>query len=236
MPITDKIAVITGATGQLGPVIARAFASSGAKLALCATSQDELTALATELGFPESRVFTEARDLMDEASATALADAVIARYGRADILIHLVGGYQNSTLLGMEIETWEYMMNLNLRTAMNALRAFLPYLIANGWGRVITLSSVVAEKPTAHSAAYSAAKAGLEALTLAAAQEVKDKGATANVVVIKALETPEERARAAGAKSTGWVTPEEVASLLLYLCSDDAGALNGARLPVYGRS
>ncbi len=234
MPITDRIVVITGATGQLGPAVARVFASNGAKLALCATSQDELTALDNELGFPDSRVFTDSRDLMVEASATALADAVIAHYGRADILIHLVGGYQDSPLLDMETETWEYLINLNLRTGMNVIRSFLPYLTANGWGRIITFSSVVADRPTANSAAYSAAKAGLEALTLAVAQEVKEKGVTANVVVIKTLDVPEERARA-GTKATGWVTPDEVAQLLLYLCSDEASAINGARIPVYGR-
>ncbi len=234
MPLTDRIVVITGATGQLGPVVARVFASNGAKLALCAPNPDELTALSNELGFPESRVFTVARDMMDEASAQALADAVIEHYGGVDVVIHLIGGYRNSPLLDMPTETWEYLMNLNLRTALNVIRAFLPYLIANGWGRIITLSSVVAERPTANSAAYSAAKAGLEALTLAAAQESKDKGVTANVVVIKTLDVPEERAKA-GAKTTGWVTPDEVAQLLLYLCSDEAGAINGARLPMYGR-
>lgn len=235
MPLTDKITVITGATGQLGPVVARVFAANGAKLALSAPNQDELTALVDQLGYPESRVFTSPRDLMDEAAATSLADAVIAQYGRADILINLIGGYQNSPLYGLDTETWEYMMNLNLRTAMNALRAFLPYLLANGWGRIITLSSVVAEKPTAQSAAYSAAKAALEALTLAVAQEVKEGGVTANVVVIKTLDTPEERAKSPNAKTSGWVTPEEVAALLVYLCSDEAGAINGARIPLYGR-
>ncbi len=234
MPLTDRIVVITGATGQLGPAVARVFASNGAKLALCATSPDELMGLFIELGFPDSRVFTEARDVMEEASTTALADAVIAHYGRADILIHLVGGYQNTPLLDMETEAWEYILNLNLRTGMNVIRAFLPYLTANGWGRIITFSSVVAERPNANSAAYSAAKAGLEALTLAVAQEVKDRGVTANVVVIKTLDVPEERAKA-GTKATGWVTPDEVAKLLLYLCSDEAGAINGARIPVYGR-
>ncbi len=233
MPLTDKIAVITGATGQLGPAVARVFASHGARLALSATSPEELGTLVLELGFPESRVFTSPRDLMDEASAVALADAVIERFGRADILLHLVGGYQNSPLLDLPTEAWEYMINLNLRTGMNLLRAFLPYITANGWGRIVTLSSPLAERPSAQSAAYSAAKAALEALTLATAQEVKDKGATANVVVIKTLDTPEERAKVG--KPPGSVTPEDVAHLLLYLCSDEAASINGARLPLYGR-
>ncbi len=235
MALTNKVAVITGATGPLGPVVARALANAGAKLTLVATNADELAGLASDLGFPESRVFTAVRDLMDEASAVALADAVIEHYGRADILIHLVGGYQVGALSGLELETWEYMINLNLRAAMNVLRAFLPYLTANGWGRIVTLSSVLAERPTAHSAAYSAAKAGLEALTLAAAQEVKDKGATANVIVIRTLDTAEERAKMVEGKTAGWVKPEEVAAVILFLCSDEAGAINGGRIPAYGR-
>lgn len=236
MSLTNKVAVITGATGPLGRPVAQAFANAGARLALVATSEDELAGMASELQFPERRVYTTARDLMEEASAISLADAVIEHYGRADILIHLVGGYQSGALSGLDLETWEYMINLNLRAAMNLMRVFLPYLTANGWGRVVTLSSILADRPTAQSAAYSAAKAGLEALTLAAAQEVRDKGATANVVVIRTLDTPEERARSGEAKTAGWVRPDEVAAVLLFLCSDEAGSINGARIPMYGRA
>lgn len=235
MPLTNKVAVVTGATGPLGRPVAQAFANAGARLALVATSEDELAGLAAELQFPERRVFTTARDLMEEASAISLADAVIEHYGRVDILIHLMGGYQSGALAGLDLETWEYMLNLNLRAAMNLLRVCLPYLTANGWGRIVTLSSVLADRPTVQSAAYSAAKAGLEALTLAAAQEVRDKGGTANVLVIRTLDTPEERARSGESRTAGWVRPEEVAAVLLFLCSDEAGAINGARIPMYGR-
>jgi NAD(P)-dependent dehydrogenase (short-subunit alcohol dehydrogenase family) len=235
MPLTNKVAVISGATGPLGPPVARALAVAGARLALVSTNADELAGVVTELGFPDTRIFTTTRDLMDEASAISLADAVIEHYGRVDILIHLVGGYQSGGLTGLELETWEYMLNLNLRAAMNLLRVFLPFLTANGWGRIVTLSSVLAERPTIHSAAYSASKAALEALTMAAAQEVKDKGASANVIVIKTLDTPEERAKTRDSKTMGWVKPEEVAALILFLCSDEAGAINGARIPMHGR-
>ena len=235
MPLTNRIAVITGATGQLGPAIARVLATNGAKLALCAPNADDLTSLALNLGFPESRVLTSPRDLMDEASALALADEVIAYYGHVDILIHLVGGYQSSPLLSLPTETWEYMLNLNLRTAMNVMRALLPYLTANGWGRIITLSSALADRPSANSAAYSAAKAGLEALTLAVAQEGKDKGLTANVLLVKTIESAQDRAAAPAGKPTAGVTPEEVAALALFLCSDDSGSISGTRIPLYGR-
>ncbi len=234
MPLTDKIAVITGATGQLGPVVARVFAAHGVRIAVTATSADELSAMVQKLGLPNSRIFSTPRDLMDEASAVALADAVIERYGRADILVHLVNGYQAGALYDLATEAWDYMINLNLRTALNVIRAFLPYMDANNWGRIITLSSPLADKPNAQSAAFSSAKAGLEALTMAVAQEVREKGITANVVVVKTIDTPEARA-AMGGRSPGSASPEEIANLMLYLCSDEAGAVNGARIPLYGR-
>src|SRR5207249_10689312 len=99
-----------------------------------------------------------------------------------------------------------------------------PFLTANGWGRIVTISSVVAERPTGRSVAYSASKAGLEALPIAVALEVTERGVTANVLVIRALETPETRATEGEAKKPPSTRPEEVAALLLFLCSDDGGA------------
>ncbi len=233
MPLTDKIAVITGATGQLGPVVARVFASHGIRVALCAPNQDELAGVVSKLGLPNSRIMSVPLDLMSESAAVSLADAVIARFGRADILVHLVSGYQESAIYGLATEAWDYMMNLNLRTTLNVIRAFLPFLAANNWGRIITTSTPLAEKPNAQSAAYSASKAGMEALMLAAAQEGRDKGITANIIVVKTIDLPETRG--AGSRPPGAASPEEIANLMLYLCSDEAAAVNGARIPMYGR-
>ncbi len=233
MPLTDKIAVITGATGQLGPVVARVFASHGIRVALCATSQDELNGVMAKLGLPKSRIMSVSLDLMNEASAVSLADAVIGQYGRADILVHLTSGYQESPIYGLATEAWDYMMNLNLRTTLNVIRAFLPFMAANSWGRIITTSTPLVEKPTAQSAAYSASKAGMEALMYATAQEGRDKGITANVIVVKTIDVPE--ARTSGGRPPGAASPEEIANLMVYLCSDEAAAVNGARIPIYGR-
>lgn len=233
MSLTDKVAVIIGASGQLGPAVARAFAIAGAKIVLVGTRMDTLVTLQKELGFPESRVMLYAADASAPAAMQELADAVQRRFKRADILLHLVGGYRGGNLRETPPEVWEEMLNLNLRTAVNAMRAFLPLLTANGWGRIVTISSGVTQAPPANSTAYVAAKAALEALTLAVAQEVKAHGVTANVVLIRALDTPAERARQPN-KTTGWVRPEQVAATLLFLCSDEGGAINGARIPVYG--
>ncbi len=235
MPLTDKVAIVIGATGQLGPAVAKAFAHSGARLVLVSTNQERLALLFNELGFRESRVMTHVANAMDEAAMHHLADAVTVRFGRADILLHLAGGYRGGSLRDTPGDVWEYLLNLNLRTAVNSMRAFLPLLTANNWGRIITISSGITQAPPANVAAYVTAKAALETMTVAVAQEVKDKNITANVVLIRSLDTPAERARQPERK-TGWVRPEDVAATLLFLCSDEGGAITGARIPVFGGS
>lgn len=233
MSLTDKVAVIVGATGQLGPATARAFAHQGAKLVLVSSQEEGLATLSRELGFPETRVMIHTADAMDPAAMQELADKVTLRFGRTDILLHLAGGYRGGALRNTTGEDWDYMLNLNLRTAVNAIRAFLPLLTTYGWGRIVTISSGVTQAPPPNVAAYVTAKAALETMTLAVAKEVQDKGVTSNVVLIRALDTPAERAKQPD-KKTGWVTPEDVAATLLFLCSDEAGAITGARIPVNG--
>jgi NAD(P)-dependent dehydrogenase (short-subunit alcohol dehydrogenase family) len=231
MPLTNRVAILIGASGQLGPAVSKAFAHAGAKLVLVGTHPEPLAQLFQELGFRESRVMTHAADASDPAAMGALAQTVKTRFGHADILLHLAGAYRGGSLLETTDEIWEQMLDVNLRTAIHSTRAFLPLLLENNWGRIVTISSGVTQNPPANSMAYVTAKAALETMTLALAQEVKDKPITANVVLIRALDTPAERAKQPN-KKTGWVKPEEVAATLLFLCSEEAGAINGARIPV----
>jgi len=233
MPLTDKVAILIGATGHLGPAVARAFAHAGVRLVLVSHQSDDLAALFRELGFRESRVYTHTADALDESAVEELVNTVKQRFGRADILLHVTGGYRGGGLLETTDETWDAMLNINLRTAVTTIRAFLPLLSATGWGRIVTISSGITQSPPASSIAYVTAKAALETMTVAVAQEVKDKGVTANVVLIRALDTPTERAKQPD-KRTGWVRAEDVAATLLFLCTDEGGAINGARVPVFG--
>ena len=233
MPITNRVAVVIGATGQLGPAVAKAYAHAGARLVLVSTEQEALNALTHDLGFRESRVLPLVADALNAEAMQTLAQTVKARFGRADILLHLTGAYRNGGMLDTTDELWEHMLDANLRTAIHSLRAFLPLLVENNWGRILTISSAATQNPPAHSVAYVTTKAALETLTLAAAQETKDKNITANVVLIRALDTPAERAKQPN-KTTGWVKPEDVAATLLFLCSEEGGAINSARVPVFG--
>ncbi|HMA37479.1 MAG TPA: SDR family oxidoreductase [Chloroflexia bacterium] len=120
-------------------------------------------------------------------------------------------------------------------TTLHVLQAFGPALVSNGWGRVIAVSSPFAARPQANGAAYAVGKAAQEALLGSLAEEVADTGVTANLLLVRTIDAQHERAQARTAKNAAWTSPEEVAAAILYLCSAEAGAINGARLPLYGR-
>ncbi|MCG3140541.1 MAG: 3-oxoacyl-[acyl-carrier-protein] reductase FabG [Anaerolineae bacterium] len=233
MALTNRVAVIMGATGQLGPAVAKAFADAGVRLVLVAPDQAALDALFQTLGYRESRVMLYAADSLDEQALHALAQAVQERFGRLDIVAHLTTAYRGGGLLDTTDEMWQDMFEENLQTALYAARALTPLLIKNEWGRILTISSGVTQNPPPGSLAYLTAKSALETFTLALANEFKSKHITANVVLLRALDTPAERAKQPN-KTTGWVKPEEVAATLVFLCSDEAGAITGARIPVVG--
>ncbi len=229
------MAVITGATGGLGRVVTRRFAEEGARLALFSTNAERLEQLARAQKLPEERWLIRAVDLRDPGATQMAANAVIEKFGRAEILLHLVGGWAGGKKL---VETAPNqvaeMLQQHLWTLLHLTRAFVPHLVANRWGRVIVISSPNASRPPANAAPYAIAKAAQEALMLTLAQEVKDSGVTANIIQVKTIDAEHARDRTPTPKNLSWTTPEEIAAMILYLCSDEARVVNGARIPLYG--
>lgn len=234
MSLENRIAVITGATGGLGRVVARRLAEEGARLALLSTDSSRLAALAGELSLPQERWLARAVDLTDGAGAQAAAEAVVAKYGRIDILLHLVGGWTGGkTVTQTAVEEVASMLQQHLWTTFHVAQAFVPHLVTNGWGRIIAVSAPAATRPAAKSAAYAAGKAAQEALLLTLAQELAGSGVTANLLVVRAIDAQHRRDRERTAETANWTTPEEIASAIVYLCSDAAGVVNGAHIPLY---
>jgi NAD(P)-dependent dehydrogenase (short-subunit alcohol dehydrogenase family) len=225
--MTDRVVVITGATGQLGEVVARRFADDGARLALLAREEESCIGLAMSLPGGAKRHRGVAVDLSDGASAVAAADTIRERLGPASVLLHLVGGYAGGTPFadGAD-EEFRHLLDLNLWSTIHALRAFLPDVIAAEHGRIVTVSTFVAATPTAKHAAYAASKAAVEALTISVARDLAGTTATSNVVVLRAIgdEKPTEQ------------RPEEIAAVMAFLCSPEAGTINGQRIPLIGRA
>ncbi len=233
MSLKDRVAVIAGAAGGLGPTVCRAFAGTGASLALVGSRPEPLQALAAELSLPAERVLTHAANLTDPAAVAGLAGAVQAKFGKAEIVIHLVGGYKGGTpLADLDLAEVEAMLDQHLRTTFHMVRAFLPLTLAARWGRFVVVSTPMAQNPAAKQGAYAIGKAAQDVLMMTLAQELKGTGVTANCLQVKSIES----APPDPAKPRTGTAPAEIAAALLWLCSDEAGATNGARLPLFGRA
>ena len=185
----NRVVVITGATGGLGQLAARAFAEQGASLALLSTDQDKLDSLARDLNLPDDRILTQAANLLDESAVRDSAEAVSAKFGRVDALIHLVGGWTGGkTIAESDADDFKFMLDQHAWTTIHLLRAFSPKLAANGWGRVIAVTSPLATNPSAKMGPYAVGKAAQETLLMTLADEFAGTDVTANVIQVKAID------------------------------------------------
>ena len=223
----ERVVAITGATGRLGGVVSARFAEAGFRLAVLGRAEEEAANLAASLPGGADRHVGLSADLSKVASAEAAAAAIGDRLAPASILLHLVGGYAGGTPFA-ESDPGELkaQIELNFWTTANAIRAFLPDVAAAENGRIVTMSTFVATAPTPKHAAYAASKAAAEALTISVARDLAGTTSTANIVVVRSI---------GSAKPTD-TRPEEIAAAMLWLCSPEAGATNGQRIPLIGRA
>ncbi len=220
-----KIVVITGATGALGNKTAQAFAGRGHSLVLLDNDQTKLDALTRDLSLPDERLFARVVDLRDGSAVRATAEAVAAKFGRVQALIHLVGGWSGGkTLVEAGAEDLDSMLGQHVWTTFHLFQSFAPQLAQNGWGRVMIVSASTVPTPPGKTGTYAAAKAAQENLVLTLAAELKEKGATANIIQVRAIDV--------GNQGTG-TTPDEIVAAMLYLFSEEASKINGARIPLY---
>lgn len=234
---TDQVAVVTGAGGNLGGAVAHAFYTGGARLVLVDRSIDRLAVTYPPEQFAPARVHFAAADLTDEASVSALVGGALDRFGRIDILANTVGGYRAGTPVHeTPLETWEFMLALNARTAFLISKAVIPAMLAQGRGKIVHVAARGGLAGTANHSAYAAAKSAVIRLVETLAAELRHKGVNVNCVLPGTIDTPQNRQAMPDADYSKWVTPEAIADVILFLASDAARAVNGAAVPVYGRS
>ena len=221
----SKTIVITGATGALGGKAAQAFAAGGHSLALLDNDQAKLDALTRDLYLPAERLFTSVVDLRDGNAVRLAAEAVAVKFGGVHALIHLVGGWTGGkTLVEAGAADLDFMLGQHVWTTFHLFQSFAPSLATSGWGRVMIVSASTVAYPPGKAGAYAAAKAAQENLILTLAAELKEKGVTANIIQVRAIDVE--------GKGTG-TTPDDIVAAMLYLFSEDASKINGARLPLY---
>jgi NAD(P)-dependent dehydrogenase (short-subunit alcohol dehydrogenase family) len=232
--LEGRVIAIAGAGGGLGPVVAKRLAEAGASLALADRTQQTADSVAGDLGLPGDRVDPRALDLLDMAAADDWAAQVEERFGRVDGLLHLVGGYRGGDPIHtFDLADYEFLHDLLVRTLQHASRAFHPALTKSGHGRFVLVSAAAAQNPEGTNAAYASAKAAAEAWTLALADSFAGTGATANIIVVNAIETPMLREENPAVERPTFTPAEDLADAIAFLCSDSASRMNGQRLALH---
>lgn len=220
-----KVILITGATGALGIKTAHAFAARGHTLVLLDNDQKKLDSLTRDLNLSAERLFASVVDLRDGNVVRATAEAIAARFGGIQALIHLVGGWVGGKAIpDASVQDLDFMLGQHVWTTFHLFQAFAPQMVKSKWGRVIVVSASTVPNPPGNAGTYTAAKAAQENLVLTLAAELKDKGVTANIIQVRAIDVN---------NSGKGTTPEEIVAAMMYLFSDEASKVNGARIPVY---
>ncbi len=229
--LEGRVLAVAGGAGNLGPTVVRRLVEGGARACVCGRDREGLDALAAEVG----EIDTDVVDLLDSAATREWATTLADRHGRVDGLVHLVGGWRGGTPIEeAPLEDWDFLADLLVRTVQHATQAFAAHLMESGHGRFVLISAGQAQAPTHPNAAYAAAKAASETWTLALADRFRGTGATANVVVVGAIVTPQMRAESPDKDFSTFTPAEEIAEAVAYLCSDAAASMNGQRLTLRG--
>jgi NAD(P)-dependent dehydrogenase (short-subunit alcohol dehydrogenase family) len=232
--LEGRVIAIAGAGGGLGPTVAHRLADAGATLAATDVAQDRLDALGDELGLGEERWDGRVVDLLDPEAAAVWAADLTERFGRVDGLLHLVGGWKGGDpIADTPLEDYAWLHDLLVRTVQHTSRAFFAPLTASEHGRFVLVSSSQAQAPSGTNASYSATKAAAESWTLALADSFADTSATANIVVVNAILTPQMREKDPDKEYPTFTPVEHIAEAIAFLCSDEAARMNGKRLALH---
>jgi NAD(P)-dependent dehydrogenase (short-subunit alcohol dehydrogenase family) len=233
---TEKVALVTGGTGGLGRAVTLAFLHEGASVIATYIRKDEADALQDAVG-PNAHLELLPLDATDEAACRALVAGITARYGRLDILVNAIGGYAGGKpLWETDPKTYQLMLTLNLHAGFNLARTVSPAMLRQKSGAIVNIASKAALDHAAGAAAYAASKAAALALFDCLAQDVKGAGVRVNSVLPSIIDTAANRKAMPNADFSKWPKPEEIAQVILFLCSPEAKLIHGAAIPVYGES
>ncbi len=239
MPEDGRVAVVTGATGALGKVVAKTLLDRGVQVVSTFRSRVAEQDLEASFGGPPPALTSIEADVTDEKCVEALFEKVVSKFGKVDILLNIVGAYKGGDdIAHTKLSDWDMMMNVNLRSAFLCAKHVLPHMIARNYGKIVNISArpAVEKRFRAKNGAYAISKAGVAVLTETIAEEVKKLNINVNAVMPSTIDTPNNRANMLNADHSSWVQPEEIADVILFLISDDSKVTNGAVIPVYGKA
>ncbi|HET6934301.1 MAG TPA: SDR family oxidoreductase [Candidatus Angelobacter sp.] len=230
----SKVALIAGGTGGLGRAVTLAFLHEGASVIATNIKTDEIEALQAIVG-SSAKLEIVSLDATDEAACQNLVGAITARYGRLDILVNTIGGYAGGkSLWETDARTWQLMFKLNVNAGYMLARAVVPAMLKQRSGAIVNIAAKAAFDHAAGAAAYAASKSAALAMIDCLAQDLLGTGVRANSVLPSIIDTEANRKAMPNADFSKWPKPEEIARVILFLCSEQARLIHGAAVPVYG--
>lgn len=234
-PDERRVVLVAGGTGALGGAVAQAFLDEGAQVVVTYRSPTELEALRDAAGAQAARLDAHQVDVTDDAAAASLVATIVHRHGRLDALVNAVGGYTGGTpLWDTQAADFDRMIALNLRSGYALARAVVPALRTAGRGAIVNVAAKSGVDHPAGNAIYAASKAGAIALIDTLAADLAGSGIRVNSVLPTTIDTPANRRAMPEADHARWTKPEEIAKVIVFLCSDEASAVHGAAIPVGG--
>lgn len=230
MNLNGKRVAVTGGFGALGVATVNVLQTAGARVAAI----DRANAPSAGVSLGDAKAFGGV-DIGDAAAAKATFAKVAEALGGLDALVNIAGTFRFEKVADGGLDTWDFLYNVNLRTAVAASKAVLPFLLGSKSASIVNIGAMGALKAGVGMGAYAASKAGIFKLTEALAEELKEKDITVNAILPSIIDTPPNRADMPKADFAHWVKPEQIAGVIAFLLSDDARAITGALIPVAGR-
>jgi NAD(P)-dependent dehydrogenase (short-subunit alcohol dehydrogenase family) len=237
MTFTNKVALIAGGTGGLGRAVTEAFLVEGATVICTYRKKQEFDDLKKTAGAGASKLFGSDVDVTDHAAVQKFVSTISGKNGRIDFLVNTVGGYAGGVKLwDTDPAVLDQQLKLNLISGYVLCRAVVPLMLKQQSGAIVSVASKAAVDHAAGAAAYVASKAAVVAMMDSLAADLKGSGVRVNSVLPSIIDTQANRKAMPGADFAKWPKPEEIANVILFLCSDAARVIHGATIPVYGDS
>jgi NAD(P)-dependent dehydrogenase (short-subunit alcohol dehydrogenase family) len=234
---SDKLVLVVGGTGGLGRAVSVAFLEEGAKVVVTYRGQEEWDDLKRVAGANASSLAGRCIDVTDEAGVDQFIQSIVAEYGHLDVVVNTVGAYAGGIRLWeTDPKVFDRMLSLNLRSGYTILRAIVPAMLKQKHGAIINVAAKAAFDHAGGAAAYAASKAAAVAMIDSLAADLKGTGVRVNSILPSIIDTEANRKAIPTADFAQWPTPEDIARVILFLCSDDARLIHGAAVPVYGDS
>jgi NAD(P)-dependent dehydrogenase (short-subunit alcohol dehydrogenase family) len=238
MTSAGKVVLVAGGTGGLGRAVSLAFLEEGARVVVTYRKKEELDALKNAAASGNASQLEGCEvDVTNETDVSKLVEGIVSRHGRLDAMVNTVGGYVGGVKLWeLDTEVFDQMLALNLRSGYALSRAAVRAMLKQGSGAIVNVAAKAAIDHGAGAAAYAASKAAAVAMMDSLAEDLKGTGIRANSVLPSIIDTEANRKAMPKADFAKWPKAEDIAQVIVFLCSDSAKVIHGAAVPVFGNS